>query len=422
MTSTAAPGEISVAGVIDRSLFRNASILFVGQAVGLIVPLVTIPYLARVLGPDGWGPILACQAFGNWLLLILEFGFDLSGTRDIARARVEPETLGDVVQGIQSAKALLVLTALPLAAIAIAVLPALRHQMVLVVWTVVFAVTRGLAPLWFFQGIERVKGAVTVDAVTRALASLGVFLVVRRPTDGWYVLALQGIFGAVSLVILTFWLSRHVALRTPRYSDAVRTMRATWSIFACRASAGVYIQANALILSTMASASVVAFFGGAERIIRAAVSLLQPITQAFLPRVTYLHASDPPAARQAIRRALVVMFTIGLLMGAVAFVGAPLLVGVILGPRYAVAIDVLRVFAILPPVIAVNTVLGLYWALPWGHERAFLTAIVAAGLANIALAIVLVSRFGAVGMALAAVGAELMILAIMAPLYLRSRA
>src|SRR6185503_7935455 len=95
------------AGLDGRSLVRNAGTLFAGQLVGLVVPLLTIPYLARVLGPEGWGPVLAAQALGNWLILVLEFGFDLSGTRAVARARAVPETMTAVVHGMQSAKALL---------------------------------------------------------------------------------------------------------------------------------------------------------------------------------------------------------------------------------------------------------------------------------------------------------------------------
>src|SRR6476661_3599169 len=67
--------------VDTRSLARNALALFGGQLVGLVGPLLTIPYLARVLGPEAWAPILVAQGLANWLMLVLEFGFDLSGTR-----------------------------------------------------------------------------------------------------------------------------------------------------------------------------------------------------------------------------------------------------------------------------------------------------------------------------------------------------
>ena len=401
------------------SLLRNASVLFAGQALGLVVPLLTVPYLARVLGPAGWGPVLAAQALGNWLLLILEFGFELSGTRAVARARVAPQSMADVVHGVQSAKILLVAGASAVLVAAMVASPALRQNTVLVLWTFAFAILRGLSPIWFYQGIERVRGAVTVDTVSRVAASLGVFLVVRGPGDGWWVLALQAIFAGVSLAVLTAWLARDVALRTPTVEAAVRTLREGSSIFACRAWSGLYIQGNTLILSALAGPAIVGFFGGAERLVRAAINLFQPLTQAFLPRVSYLHAADPPAARRTIRRALVGVGLLGAAMGAVAFAGAPLLVHVLLGRAYEQSIPVLRSMAFLPFLVAVNTVLGLYWALPFGHERSFLASIVAAGLTNVALALVLVPRLGATGMALSAVAAEVAVLAFLGTKYVQ---
>ncbi|HVX40765.1 MAG TPA: oligosaccharide flippase family protein [Gemmatimonadaceae bacterium] len=421
--TTAAPGSATPieAGLDEsrRTLFKNASSLFAGQAVGLVVPLLTIPYLARVLGPAAWGPVLAAQALGYWLLLVFEFGFELSGTRAVARARAGAEAMSEVVHGVQSAKALLVVGAAPLVAAIIILVPSLRHNAELIGWAFAFAVLRGLSPLWFFQGIERVHGAVAVDTVTRALAALAVFAVVRDPSDGWRVIALQALFAAVALVVLTRGLNRHVRLRRPEFGAARRTLREGSSIFACRAWSGVYIQANAFVLSLLAGPAVVAFFGAAERIVRGAINLLQPLTQAFVPRVSFLHASDQSAARRTVRHALLAVGLFGAAIGLVAVVAAPLLVHVLLGSGYLAAIPVLRLLGALPLLIAVNTVMGLYWAIPFGHERLLLGAIVAAGVANVAAAIVLVPHWGAAGMAVSAIIAEVVVFCVLGSRYVQ---
>ena len=387
----------------------------------MVIPLLTIPYLARVLGPAAWGPVLAAQAFGNWLGMIFDFGFELSGTRAVARARQSPDEMPEVVHGVQSAKSLLVLATGPLLLIAFVAIPVLRENRALFAWALGFAVLRGFSPLWFFQGIERVDTAVGVDTTFRAIAALGVFVFVRGAGDGWRVLALQTICTAATVVVLTVWLARQVRLRRPALGAGARTLRGGASIFACRAWSGVYIQGNALILAALASPMTVAFFGGAERIVRAAINMLAPLTQAFLPRISYLHVADPEGARRMIRRALGGIGGLGVAMGAAALVGAPLLVHVLLGPGYEAAVPVLRLLGALPALVAINTVLGLYWALPFGYERDFLVSIVAAGLTNVALALVLVPRWGAAGMAASAIAAELVVFAFLGFLYVRRR-
>jgi PST family polysaccharide transporter len=404
-----------------QALVRNATALFGSQAVGLLVPLVTVPYLARVLRPEGWAPVLAAQALGNWLILMLEYGFDLSGTRAVARVRHEPGALPGVVRGVQSAKLLLIPLATVVLIIAFVTVPALRAHRAFLPWTLAFAILRGLNPFWYFQGIERVHGAAVVEAVSRALAAAGVFVVVRSAADGWRVLALQAVFAAVSLTVLTTWMARDTALLRPAIKDAVTALRESWTIFAYRAAGGLYNQASALILGLIGSLLAVATFGGAERIVRAAISLLQPLTQAFLPRVSSLRATNPAMALQLIDRCLIGVGLFGAAMGVAALAGAPILVRALLGPGYEAAVPLMRVLAVLPPVVAVNTVLGLYWAVPFGHERAVLNAVIAAALANIVLVWLLVPRWGALGMCAAVVASEVLVTIVLGSLFLQRR-
>ena len=71
-------------------LAGDAGTLFVAHVLGLVVPFITVPYLARVLRPEGFGLLIFAQSFGLWLALVIEFGFDLSGTRGISRRSCSP--------------------------------------------------------------------------------------------------------------------------------------------------------------------------------------------------------------------------------------------------------------------------------------------------------------------------------------------
>jgi len=408
----------AVAAGDQGTLATNAGVLLAAQALGLVAPLLTVPYLARVLGPAGWGPVLMAQALANWLVMILEFAFDLSGTRAVARSRHQPDSTATVVQAVQSAKALLVLVAVPVAFVVAWRIPTLRASPPLILAALAFAIARGLSPLWYFQGLERLRGAVAIDTSSRLAAAAGVFWLVQAPEHGWRVLALQAVFGALSLAWLTARLAREIPLQMPSAAAGWRTIRETSTLFACRAWSGVYIQANVLIVGVIAPAAV-GFFGGAERIVRAAISLLQPFNQAFLPRISFLHHGDPRAADRVVKQGFLVMGGIGAAMSLSALAGAPLLVRVLLGPAYGAAVPIVRLLAVLPLLVSINGVLGIFWAVPFGRERGFLAAILAAGVTNLALAALLVPRYGPAGMALATVAAEVVVLAVLSTLYSR---
>src|SRR6204780_3813558 len=76
-----------------RGLIHNVLALYGVQACTYALPLLTFPYLARVLGPSGWGVVVFAQAIGDVIASIVEHGFDISAARDTSRHRHEPKHL-----------------------------------------------------------------------------------------------------------------------------------------------------------------------------------------------------------------------------------------------------------------------------------------------------------------------------------------
>ena len=177
--------------VRGNGMAANATALYAAHVAGLIVPLLTIPYLARVLRPTGWGLVVFAQSFGAWLALVMEYGFDLSGTRAVARVGADRSRLSEIVAGVQGAK-LLMLFCAPIAMTAVYLaVPTFQREPALLIWAGVFAAARGLSPIWYFLGLERMRAPSAVDAGAKILAALGVFIWVKTPAHGWRVLALQ---------------------------------------------------------------------------------------------------------------------------------------------------------------------------------------------------------------------------------------
>ena len=403
------------------ALRANVGALAGSHALGLLVPLLTVPYLARTLHPAGWAPVLLAQALAAWVVMLLDYGFELSGARAVANARAAGHDLATVVWRIQGAKLLL----LPLGALllvgAAQALPALRADRALVAWAMVFALARGLNPLWYFQGMERVRGAVAMDTGGRVLAALAVFALVHDPTHGWRVVALQGAAAVLSGGWLTLSLWREQPSVPLSLRAAAHTLRTEWALFAFKASSTLYMQANTVLLGLFAPALAVAAYGGAEKIARAAINLLDPLTRVLLPRISYLVQSDAAAAASLVRRVLVMLGSSASVAGALLALLAPQVVSLLLGTGYEAAVPVLRLLALLLPIIAIGTVLGIFWALPLGRDRALLVLTAAAGVLNVLLVLILVPRHGASGMAGAVVVAELLVSVSLGLMYGRGR-
>lgn len=383
------------------------------QLAVFVLPLVTLPYLARVLGPEGLGPVVVAQSFAMLLGTFLEYGFNLSATRDVARQRESPRQLALTVSDVLGAKLLLVgLSVIPVAA-ALAV-PSLRSSPDLLLLAWVAAVSQGLYPLWYFQGTERLRVPAVLELTGRGLTAVFILLLVREADEGWKVLALQAATGVAGSAIALRLMYREVPAIRPELARAVGALRRGWHLFISSGAVTLFTSANVIVLGLFASAAQVAYFGAAEKLTRAAVRLMSPVSQAVYPRMSSLLARDAAArARQLARLTLAVLLVLSGTAAALMIVLAPTLVSVLFGEGFEGSVAVLRILALMVPLVALSGVLGLQWMLPMGMDRAFTRVLIAAGLVNLGLAVALAPAFGAAGMAAAVVGAELLVVVAM---------
>ena len=392
-----------------RRLAGDAAVLYTAHVLGLLLPLLTVPYLARVLRPAGWGVVVFAQSLGAWLALVAEYGFDLSGTRAVARHLDRRDEVAGVAAGVQGAKLIVITLLLPVVLGLLVWVPTFRAEPALLLWAWAFAVARGLNATWYFHGSQRLRMPAILDASARSLAAIGVFIWVKAPEHGWRVLALQAVFMSVAAIALNGAMYSEIRFRLPSSTEAIRTLREAAGVFIFRGASGLYYQANAFVLGLLGTPQAVAFFAGAEKVVRAGIGMYQPLTQALFPRMSRVAGRGEASASSLLRLSLALLGGMGLLMAAVFTLFAPLLVDVILGPGYEQAVPVLRLLAPIAPIIALGTLFGLHWAIPVGLERPFYLLVIWAAALNLFLALMLVPTYGAPGMAAAVLCAEVLV-------------
>jgi PST family polysaccharide transporter len=392
-----------------HTLVQNALSLYGVQIAGYALPLVTIPYLARVLGATGWGLLAFTQAFGSYWTVLGEYGFSLSATREVAYHRNNREKLTEILAGVLGAKLLLAAASLPFASLAGLWIPAF-HDHPALLWAGMFwAVAQGSSVMWFFQGFEQMRLVAALDISTRLLSTIAIFVLVRRPDEAWRVLLIQGSGFLLSFAIGLALAYRELPVRLPSWSSSREALRMGWSMFLFRGSVSLYTAGNAFILGLFVSPQVVGYYAGAEKISRAFLGLFGPVSQTLYPRLSHLvHRERDRAARLA-RFGVALMGGGGALMGIVVFVTAPSLVRIILGGGFAEAIPVLRVLSLLLPIVGVNTALGVQWMLPLGLERNLNAITLVAGLINIGLTTALAYFYRDLTMAWSVVVAEMFV-------------
>ncbi|MGI6285997.1 oligosaccharide flippase family protein [Neomoorella humiferrea] len=387
-------------------LAKNALALYAVQIANYIFPLITIPYLTRILRPEGWGLVIFAQSFAIWLSLILEYGFNLSATRDISRNRLDLCHISQIVEGVMGAKSLLLLGTVLVTLVAGTATPLFRQYPDYLWLAWLSAIAQGLNPLWYFQGLERLYQPAILSVAARFLSVILIFILIRDAGDGWMVLALHAGAGFFATVISIIWMYREVPFRWPLFSQAINALRMGWSMFFFCSTVSLYTTANAFILGFFVPPALVGLYGGAEKISKSVLSLLNPISQALYPRMNHLVANDSKRAANLAYLSLLFMGGLGFILSALIIVTAPTIVKILLGPGFEGSIPVLRLLSLLIPLIALSNVLGIQWMVPLGLDRTFNIIIMTAGLINLALAFLFAPRFGPMGMGEAVVLSE----------------
>jgi polysaccharide transporter, PST family len=387
-------------------LWRNALGLYVLQITSFLLPLATIFVLARLLGPQNWGSLAFMQAFAGYVVLAVTYGFGYSATREVARHRHDPEKLADLLAGVMGAKVALAVTSLLIVVPLASLVPPIHRSQGLLWPAMLWALSMSFSLNWYYQGLERIAFVARWETAARALSLVGILTLVRSPADTWKVLAIQGCLLSAAVIVELAAAYREVQFRVPSIRLVWRTLQSGSSMFLFSGALSFYTIGNAFILGLFASPTIVGYYVGAEKIGKAAATLLYPITQAIFPRMSHLASTARNEAARLVRTSLFLVGTAGCVMGIIVFLTAPILVRVVLGPGFEASVVVLRILALLPPLVAVSNVLGIQWMLALGLDRFVNTVILSACLLNVSLAVVLVPHYMHVGMAVAVVASE----------------
>ena len=382
----------------------NILALVAVQGLNFLIPLITLPFLARVLGASALGEVVLVQSVMGFLVLLVEFGFVFSATRQVSTHRHSREALTRLFSATWMAQWLLAGLAAGLLGLSVMLAQWLDHALVPTgLWVWGFGVVLGtvLCPIWLLQGLEALKAVAWLQALGRVLALPLLFWTVQGPADqdwalGFYSASSLGV-GALSLA----WVVRQglVGWQWPRWRDVVRALRESALLFASRAAISLYTAAVPVALGVVVGPTALAFYSVADKVKQAIQALLVPVSQALYPRMSWLFVNDRPAAWALLRRTAWAVSGISALAGALAWATADRLVWFLGGPGFEPAVDILRWMAFIPCWIALSNLLGIQVMLPLGHSRWFARCVGLACMVSLLGMVPMMHWRGAVGAA-----------------------
>lgn len=382
-------------------IVSNTSWLMLAYVGGLLIPLIELPFLAHALGPGHYGQVLFTLGISLTVSVFVEFGFNLSAARQLIHLQGDAAAQRQLVYDVALAKLILfcgaggiAITALALGLGKIAIPPAWF------VWIALLTVAFGFSPNWFFVGTARLGLPAITDIGVRTIELLLIITLIKHPSDAVHVLMILSVSGLTNTLIPSLVMVRRAGVCRPRLAGAWRAIRQAWSLFLYRGAQNVLASMTTTLLGLLGGARAVGLFVPAEKIVRAATGLANPVFSALFPHMVDLSARDPDKARK------VNLILIGILLASTVTFGmlfswiAPWLINLMFGHDYIDSVPVLRLLVWVVPARIINSALATLWFIPLGRERAASNLMLLDLVSVLLLALILIPSFGATGLAL----------------------
>lgn len=390
---------------MEKRLTGNIMSLFTLKGAEYIVSFITLPYLLRVLGPEHYGMIVFAQTLMNYGSLLVDYGFNLTAPRDIAKAEKEDVPLH--FSAILSARILLLLFGIVLGTVVVYVFSDLLDTY-LIFCVLPAAIGTAIFPIWYYQGIQQMRFIAIFNIIAKTIAVICIFFFVQEESDYYQAAFLQSITpflaGVISLVIL--YRSSHQLFILPSKGDVLLKLKDGWDIFCSTVFISLYTNSNIFILRILTDDTCVGYYAAASRLIETIKGLLLPISNAIFPHVSVLVKESREQAIAFLCKAVRVIGGFSLILSVTVFVFAEFIVHLIMGSAYDESIEILRIISFLPFIIGLSNVFGIQTMVAFGMQKLFSRILMASALLNFFLVIPFIYLWEGIGLAVAVVCVE----------------
>lgn len=391
-----------------RLLLENISSLMALQGLNYIVPLVTLPYLVRVLGMGPFGLISVAQAFATYFVIFTDYGFNFSATRTIARQHDDMAAVSATFSSVITIKIALMLLGVGIMVLVLTFVPHFRSDAGVYAVNYLAVVGNVLLPTWLFQGLQNMRTIAILNGVTKVAAACLLFVFVHSPRDYLIAAALPPI-GVLVSGIAGFWIC--LRLFKLRYSlpdfHALREQLADgFHLFVSMASITLYTNTNTILVGLLAGNVEAGYFSTGAKVVRATQGLLGCVFQGIFPHVNAIAKESRERAIAFLRRSLFWIVIATLPPSLTSLIFARPIILLLFGGKALGSVEVLRWIALLPVFIAVSNIFGIQTMVTFGLEKQFSRILIYAGAVNVVLCALLVTHFGASGAAASVFGVE----------------
>ena len=377
-----------------KTVFANFGYLSLLQVAGYVFPLISMPYLARVIGADGFGKIAFASAIVVWIQTISDWGFNLTATRDVAQNRNNKEVVSRLISNVLWARSVLTLLSGIILLLVVLLVPYLRENADIIFVTFLLVPGHILFPEWFFQAIEKMKYTTFFNLILKLVFTVAVFVFIHKREDYLIQPLLTTIgyllcgIGALYLIFKKWGYT----LYKPQWTEIFKTIRNSTDVFINNLMPNLYNSFSVMLLGFFGGSTANGIYDGGNRFPVIFYQFQSVLSRAFYPFLSRRPDKHSFYAKLNIVSALAGTVILVLI--------SPLIIKIMLGDEFEKSVVVMQILSLSVVFLAMDYTYGTNFLIINHKEKPLRNLTFVSSLVGMSVAIPLVYYFSYMGAAI----------------------
>lgn len=396
---------------MSQSITKNAIYNILLNIASVIFPLITAPYISRVLEPNGVGLYNFAITYAGYFALVALLGIPTYGVREVSKNRDNKDCLTELVSQLMTIAAITTLGVSLIYILTIAIVGQLNENYIIFLLAGFFIYLAPFKINWYFQGIENFGYITKVSLIIRTLSVICLFIFVKQKDD-LVIYIILSVLGGVFADLFNFMKMWKSGIKPRLTLKGIRPhINPLLVLFASSIAISIYTVLDTLMLGFIRGYEEVGYYTNAMHMSRVILTAVTSLSIVAVPRVSlYMNNKD--------------YVNINLLMNksfsAVSFLAIPIAIGLLcitptfvplfFGEKFMGAVVPLMILSLLIIVIGLNNLTGVQMLIGMGLDKLFFYSVLTGTITNFVMNCLFIPLWGAIGASVASVIAETLIL------------
>lgn len=392
-----------------QSVKVNYILNLINTGTQMLFPLITFPYVCRVIEADGIGQINFFQSIISYISLFTCLGIPMYAIREIARDRSDVVQMNRTTMEILLLHSMLTLVGYAIVAILCLTVPQIQVNipLFLILSLIIFFTAIGCE--WFYQGIEDFKYITIRGLIIKTVSVVLLFIFVKSKTDLLYY-GCYTVFGVLGGNIFNFFrLRKYIHRENIIFSELhiKRHVKPVLKVFSFSVVTSIYLQLNTLLLGFLKNALAVGYFAAATKVMQMLLTMSACLGSVMMPRASHLIAENKEDEfNRLIQKSYDFTLAIALPMTIGLIFCAPSLITALCGVKFEHSILPSQIIAPIILMVAISNVFGIQVLFPKGKINIVTLCCGIGAVADLILNLCLIPFFSYIGTSIAYLGAE----------------